>query len=548
MTPHDPFEHLQNSNPVSPGMEPSAPMSMADRIVGTRAGWPAWAMGMAAAAAVLVVGVVSLLVINRSGDDIVTGSQTTSTTAATTSSVTPTTGYVTTTLGPEDEFEAVVYFLADGVDDTAQSGPYLIPVAVPVSDRHTVAGTMWALLEGPPADVPALSTAIPEGTTVSVGEGPPYADGIVDISLSSAFESGGGSFSVNARLAQVVFSLTRIDGVDGVRFFIDGAPLTVLGGEGIIVPDPMAREDFYPGVGNAWDDGPQTGLVPAILVESPAYGALDVEATQRVGTAATDEERRPVNLIDVAGIANVFEATVVVALTDGDGLIIWEGFTTASCGTGCWGEWAVTIPYRVDEPQMGALIAWEQSMQDGSQINVREHPVWLVPPSGATDTTTPDRACSGSLVDDPLVPQLDLPPEVAATRAAIFDAAVTCDWEALRALAGGELTFTFGAAAQDAISNWQELEASGDAQPMRYLAELLNRSYGTQPGPEDQLYYAWPSAFVVPWQDVTERQREELRPLFGDEDFAVFEGFGGYIGDRIGILSDGTWAYFVAGD
>jgi hypothetical protein len=47
------------------------------------------------------------------------------------------------------------------------------------------------------------------------------------------------------------------------------------------------------------------------------------------------------------------------------------------------------IPYDVDEAQIGALIAWEQSARDGSQTNVREHPVWLEPAvASSADTTT----------------------------------------------------------------------------------------------------------------------------------------------------------------
>jgi hypothetical protein len=37
----------------------------------------------------------------------------------------------------------------------------------------------------------------------------------------------------------------------------------------------------------------------------------------------------------------------------------------------------VEVPYEVDEDQLGAVIAWEDSAEDGSQINVREHPVFL---------------------------------------------------------------------------------------------------------------------------------------------------------------------------
>jgi hypothetical protein len=49
----------------------------------------------------------------------------------------------------------------------------------------------------------------------------------------------------------------------------------------------------------------------------------------------------------------------------------------ATCGTGCWGEWSIEIPYQVDRDQLGALIVWEFSAKDGSRIHVREYPVLL---------------------------------------------------------------------------------------------------------------------------------------------------------------------------
>jgi hypothetical protein len=105
--------------------------------------------------------------------------------------------------------------------------------------------------------------------------------------------------------------------------------------------------------------------------------------------------------------------------------------------------------------------------------------------------------------------------------------------------------YSFGGG-DDSIVEWQMLEILGE-EPMRFLAELLNRPYGTQPGPDGSEYYAWPSAFVDEWSLVAEVDREALRPLYDDEDFAVFSDFGGYFGYRVGII-DGTWAYFIAGD
>ena len=191
---------------------------------------------------------------------------------------------------------------------------------------------------------PSISTAIPPTRLLGLS----IAGRTATIDLSDGFTAGGGSSSMQGRIAQVVYTLTRLDGIDGVRFRIDGVPTTVFGGEGVLIGDPAGRFGF--------DD-----LLPAIMIESPAYGGF-------LGNPAT-----------VTGIANTFEANVAVTLADSDGLIIFEGFTTATCGTGCFGSFEISFPYAVARPQMGSLIAFEISARDGSQVNIREHPVGLIP-------------------------------------------------------------------------------------------------------------------------------------------------------------------------
>jgi hypothetical protein len=44
-----------------------------------------------------------------------------------------------------------------------------------------------------------------------------------------------------------------------------------------------------------------------------------------------------------------------------------------------WISFDVTVPYTVDTVQVGALIVWSEDPADGSQTNVREYPVTLVP-------------------------------------------------------------------------------------------------------------------------------------------------------------------------
>ncbi len=101
---------------------------------------------------------------------------------------------------------------------------------------------------------------------------------------------------------------------------------------------------------------------PLILVDTPAYG----------GTLG--------NPARISGSAAVFEAVFRAVIADQDGLILSDTQVMTDNGTG-WGTFDSTIPYEVTEPQRGSLIVWENSAKDGSQINVREHPVWLTPSS-----------------------------------------------------------------------------------------------------------------------------------------------------------------------
>jgi immunoglobulin-like protein involved in spore germination len=51
----------------------------------------------------------------------------------------------------------------------------------------------------------------------------------------------------------------------------------------------------------------------------------------------------------------------------------------ATCGTGCWGTFDVSIPYEVSSRQPGTLTTYNLSAMDGSPEGVRSYPVTLVP-------------------------------------------------------------------------------------------------------------------------------------------------------------------------
>lgn len=211
--------------------------------------------------------------------------------------------------------------------------------------KEVGAAAMKALLEGPTqaekeADV---VTNIPEGTTFL---GLTIENGVATVDLSKEYSSGGGSLSMMMRLAQVVFTLTQFPTVEGVTFKLDGKPIDVLGGEGIIIDHPMTRADYE-------------DLSPAILIESPTI---------------CDKVSSPVR---ITGTANVFEAVFRINIVDYDGLILADEKVTASAGTGTRGTFDVTMRFKLRQPGPGYLIAFSNSPRDGSQINVVEIPIEL---------------------------------------------------------------------------------------------------------------------------------------------------------------------------
>jgi len=207
-----------------------------------------------------------------------------------------------------------------------------------------------ALLAGPDTreQAAAVGSQIPSGTQLL---GLSVDNAVATVDLTSEFESGGGSASMNMRIAQVVYTLTQFPTVKGVLFELDGRRVDVLGGEGVIVDQPVTRKDFR-------------SLLPAILVDSPQIG-------ERVGSPVT-----------VSGSANVFEANVSVEVVDASGKVVGSTFTTATCGTGCRGTFSVDVPYEVASATRGLIIVHDDDAAGaGTPPHEVRIPVLLTPSS-----------------------------------------------------------------------------------------------------------------------------------------------------------------------
>jgi len=140
---------------------------------------------------------------------------------------------------PAQEMTVKLYFSYAG--ESAMG----IERTVPYSEAVATAA-LEALLEGPTdAEVttwPALGTQIPPDTELL---GVDIVDGVAKVDLSGEFASGGGTFSMTARLAQVVYTVCEFDTVDSVEFYLDGEKVDVFSGEGIILDAPQTPEDYF---------------------------------------------------------------------------------------------------------------------------------------------------------------------------------------------------------------------------------------------------------------------------------------------------------------
>jgi len=266
---------------------------------------------------------VGLVACGDDSDDTSDADDTTTTTSEST----------TTTAAAESGSDLAVYFLRDEQVATAGRG---------AEGEDVATQAIEGLLAGPTDDEAGIgmSSEVPEGTELL---GVDVADGTATIDLSSDFASGGGSQSMQARVAQVVFTLTQFPTVDDVTITLDGEAVEGIGGEGVPASG-LTRATFE-------------SLTPFILVESPV---------------PFEEVSAP---LEVAGMSNTFEANVQYSLTDADGTVLDEGFTTATAGNGTWGTFELTIDVALPDSGTGMLTMFQTNQETGGRQDVYEVPI-----------------------------------------------------------------------------------------------------------------------------------------------------------------------------
>jgi hypothetical protein len=180
-------------------------------------------------------------------------------------------------------------------------------------------------------------------------------------------------------------------------------------------------------------------------------------------------------------------------------------------------------------------------------------------PSSPAPNSTPPRLttiCSGLKglpEDDESGPKLAaLPRPVVDTWAAIVERAILCDYEGLEDLAlEGRKGFSFSFGADEGpAAFWEAREREArrrnlpTSEYMRYLVALLQLPYCEERSGGDT-YFIWPR---VHCRKHTDADWNDVEGLYPEDQFEQMRASDSYLGFRVGILENGDWVYFIAGD
>lgn len=312
----------------------------------------------AAVAAVAALAVPLFLFVGGGDPDAVATTTTTTSTippstapGETTTTTEPPATTTTTTAAPMvEEWSGVVYLYTEPADSFV-GNPALVPLLVSIDGPFEEGVDFSRALGAGGLSLPeGFGNAIPSDVIVESTS----TDGdVITADMSEAFVDGAGGLLADfTMLNQLIYTLTYDDHEAQVVFTVGGEPVEAFGSEGLSLVDPVGRDAFL-------DQLHMINLTNTITETGEGY--------------------------PVVGIANVFEATVSLAVLDGSGEVVHEDFVTATCGTGCWGEFAARIDPDLITPGESSIRVFVHSAEDGSVVEaitipIPEGGIWILTP------------------------------------------------------------------------------------------------------------------------------------------------------------------------
>ena len=311
------------------------------------------ALVFAGAVALVALLAVPLLLFTGREDPVAIPSSTTTSTVAsstTTAPATTTTAEATTTSTAEQVASTWTgtVFLYQTPEDSNLGNPALVPVSLDltgVSANEEFTAALAAVGPELPELSYPLSNAVPADVQVLSQSSIETDNGfLLTLDMNEAFiEGAGGLLADMTMLNQLIYSATEpFLEQASVLFTVNGEPVEAFGSEGLVLTDPVNRDTFI------------EELAPIFLSEP----IMETE-----------------NVWVVAGRANTFEAALTLRVLDGSGAVVHEEPAMATCGSGCWGEFGISIDVDLIVPGESAVQLLTFSAEDGEPTNVVTIPI-----------------------------------------------------------------------------------------------------------------------------------------------------------------------------
>jgi hypothetical protein len=250
---------------------------------------------------------------------------------------------------PVAQFETIVFVYTESVDSYL-GNPALVPFDTLVSapagaDEITVIKETINLLGNPDTALPpGFESAVPAGVEALEVRAADGADNALIVEMNEAFLDGAGSglLGDSTMLNQLIYTATIGGQYDEVQFIVNNQQVTEFGSEGLDLSSSVNRETF------------QEDLA-LIYVTSPILPNGDGNYV-------------------VEGSSSTFEAALTLRVLNADGNIVHEEPGTATCGSGCWGNFTFVLDPNLIEPGTSVQLL-EYSAKDGSPQNVITVPI-----------------------------------------------------------------------------------------------------------------------------------------------------------------------------
>jgi hypothetical protein len=158
---------------------------------------------------------------------------------------------------------------------------------------------------------------------------------------------------------------------------------------------------------------PRAGQQPEPTEQPTTPPAAPIEVGSPVAGASVTSP------VVVSGTADVFEATVSMEVRDELGHVVGSGFATATCGTGCRGDYEARVRFKVDHEQAGTIVVYEANPSD--QGHRRLFPVTV--PVRLLPSSPPPTAAI--VVDEPIENAQVSSPVLVSGTADVFEGTVS---------------------------------------------------------------------------------------------------------------------------